>query len=174
MKESCGEGLASHTGREFCLDEPVRAWGSVNSGKHRRAIELRKHQLPEAELVAWREGNTGHSVKRAVSCSGGGKELGMCGHSPRENRDTSGRSLCRLETAQAEATGKVNSRTPVVEFPRRVGRQHSTWEVGEQRGRRPRAEPMEERMPTEGNLAQEATYRTQGRQCVSIGLGQVR
>jgi hypothetical protein len=30
---------------------PARAWGSVDRGKHRRAIELRKHPNPEAELV---------------------------------------------------------------------------------------------------------------------------
>ncbi len=28
-------------------------------GKHRRAMELRKHHFPEAELVVWREGKTG-------------------------------------------------------------------------------------------------------------------
>jgi hypothetical protein len=43
--------------------------------------------------VVWREGNTGHRDMRVVTCSGGVEEPGMCGHSPRENRDTSGRSL---------------------------------------------------------------------------------
>ncbi len=32
---------------------PAREWGSVDRGKHRRAIELRKHHIPEAELVVW-------------------------------------------------------------------------------------------------------------------------
>jgi hypothetical protein len=71
----------------------ARAWGSVDRGKHRRAIELRKHQIPEAELVEWREGNTGHRDMRVVCCSGGVREPGMCGHSLHGNRETSGRSL---------------------------------------------------------------------------------
>jgi hypothetical protein len=93
MKESYQKGLATHLSRELCLDEPVRAWGSVSSGKHRRAIELRKHHIPEAEPVGWREGNTGSNVMRVVACSGGVKEPGMCGHSLHGNRETSGRSL---------------------------------------------------------------------------------
>ncbi len=116
---------------------PARAWGSVDRGKHRRAIELRKHHIPEAELVGWREGNTGRDDMRDPVCSGGVKEPGMCGHSPRENRETSGRSLLGSEAALAEATGKVSSRTPVVQFPRGVGRCSSTEEVGEQGGGRP-------------------------------------
>jgi len=93
MKESYQKGLAPHLGRELCLDVPVRAWGSVSSGKHRRAIELRNHLIPEAELVGWREGNTGSNVMRVAVCSGGVKEPGMYGHSLRGNRETSGRSL---------------------------------------------------------------------------------
>ena len=93
MKESYQKGLATHLSRELCLDEPVRAWGSVSSGKHRRAIELRKHHIPEAELVGWREGNTGGNVMRVAVCSGGVKEPGMCGHSLHGNRETSVRSL---------------------------------------------------------------------------------
>ncbi len=96
---------------------PARAWGSVDRGKHRRAIELRNHPFPEAELVVVREGNTRHREKRAVSCSGGVEEPGMCGHSPRENRETSGRSLPGTEAAMTEATGKVSSRNPVVGSP---------------------------------------------------------
>ena len=95
----------------------VRAWGSVDRGKHRRAIELRKHRIPEAELVVWREGNTGRSAKRGASCSGGVEEPGMCGHSSHENRETSGRSLRSGGAATAEATGKASSRKPVVGSP---------------------------------------------------------
>jgi len=72
---------------------------------------------PEAELVVWSEGKTGHRDKRAMSCSGGVRELGMCGHSPRENRETSGRNLRGTEAATTEATGKASSHTPVVVSP---------------------------------------------------------
>jgi hypothetical protein len=43
--------------------------------------------------VVWREGNTGQRDMRALFCTGGVKEPGMCGHSPHENRETSRRSL---------------------------------------------------------------------------------
>jgi len=69
MKESYQKGLATHLSRE------------------------RKHHIPEAEPVGWREGNTGSNVMRVVACSGGVKEPGMCGHSLHGNRETSGRSL---------------------------------------------------------------------------------
>ena len=105
---------------------PAKAWGSVDRGKHRRAIELRKHLIPEAELVVWREGNMGRSDKRGVSCSGGVEEPGMCGHSLHENRETSGRSLQGGEATLAEAMGKANSRKPVARSTRGVGRPHST------------------------------------------------
>ena len=57
--------------------------------------------------MVWREGNTGHRDMRVVSCSGGVREPGMCGHSPHENRDTSGRSLSGAEAAMTEATGRL-------------------------------------------------------------------
>jgi hypothetical protein len=50
---------------------PARGWGSVDSGKCRRGIELRKHLIPEAEPVDWREGNTFDGGKRVVERSGG-------------------------------------------------------------------------------------------------------
>ncbi len=64
-----------------------------------------------------REGNIGHGDMRAVSCSGGVEEPGMCRYSLRENGETSGRSLPGPEAAMTEATGKVSSRNPVVSSP---------------------------------------------------------
>ena len=100
-------------------------------------MELRNHYFPEAELVGWREGNRGCGDMRVAALSGGVREPGMCGHSSRENRETSGRILHGREAAMTEATGKVNSRTPVAWFPRGVGRSHSTEEVDEQKDERP-------------------------------------
>ncbi len=87
--------------------------------------------------MTWREGKTGHRDKRVVPCSGGVREPGMCGHSSRGNREASERNLRGIETAATEATGKDSIHTPVVVFPRGVGRQQSTWEVGEQWGGSP-------------------------------------
>ena len=41
----------------------------------------------------------------------------MCGHSSRENRDTSERNLRGTEATTSGATGKVSSHTPVVVSP---------------------------------------------------------
>ena len=151
----------------------ARAWGSVDRGKHRRAIELRKHLIPEAELVAWREGNMGRSDKRGASCSGGVEEPGMCGHSPRGNRETSGRNLHGTEASMTEAIGEVSSRKPVVVSPEEsdgniVPVKSVNNEVVVS------AESMEGRMPTKRNLQQEAANRIQSRNIASIGLNRVR
>ena len=90
---------------------PARAWGSVDRGKHRRAIELRNHLIPEAELVGWCEGKTGHRDMRGMFCSGGVREPGICGHSPHENRDTSAMAIKRFEqkaTTDAALQGLKN------------------------------------------------------------------
>jgi len=93
MKESYNKGLADHIDPESCLDRSRGRWGSVDRGTHRRAIELRKHLLPEVELVGWCENNTYRCVMRVAVCSGGVRELGMCGRSLHGNWDTSERSL---------------------------------------------------------------------------------
>ena len=152
---------------------PARAWGSVDRGKHRRAIELRKHLIPEAELVAWREGNMGRSDKRGASCSGGVEEPGMCGHSPRGNRETSGRRLHGGEAAMTEATGKANSRKPVASSPEESDG-NIVPEKSANKGVATPAESMEGRTPTERNSGQEAAHRTQSRVSASNGLDRVR
>ena len=112
----------------------------------------------------WCEGKTGHRDKRVVSCSGGVREPGMCGHSSRENRETSGRNLRGTEAATAEATGKVSSRTPVVVSP-----EESDGNIvpgkSANNGTAVSAEPMEGRTPTKRNLEQEAANRIQSRIC---------
>ncbi|MCP5005144.1 MAG: hypothetical protein GY941_14595, partial [Planctomycetes bacterium] len=130
MKESYNEGVASHIGPESCLDVP-RGRGEAltparrafwRGGKHRRAIELRKHLFPEVERVDWREGKTGHRDMRVVPCSGGVREPGMCGHSTGEKRNTSGRHPRRTAAPTSEAAGQVRSHMPVLLLPPRSGR----------------------------------------------------
>jgi hypothetical protein len=55
--------------------------------------EAAKHPFPEAEPMGWREGNTHEDGMQVITRSGGVRELGMCGHSLRGNRETSERSL---------------------------------------------------------------------------------
>ena len=152
---------------------PARAWGSVDRGKHRRAIELRKHYILEAELVVWREGKIGHSDKRVVSCSGGVREPGMCGHSSHENRETSVGNLHGTEASMTEAIGKVSSRTPVVVSPEESGG-NIVPEKSVNNETAVSAESMKGRAPTKRNLEQEAASRMQSRNFASSGLNRVR
>lgn len=123
--------------------------------------------------MGWREGNMGRSEKRGASCSGGVREPSMCGHSPHENRETSGRSLHGGKAAMTEATGKVNSHTPVVRSPEESdGNIVPAKSVN--KGAAVPAESMEGRTPTERNSGQEAAHRTPSRVSASIGLDRVR
>jgi RNA-directed DNA polymerase len=151
----------------------AKTWESVDRGKHRRAIELRKHHIPEAELVVWREGNMRRRGKRVTSRSGGVKEPGMCGHSPHGNRETSGRSLRGSEAAMAEATGKVCSRNPGVYSPEESDGNMVPEKLAN-KGTATPAESMEGKTPAERNSGQEAACRAQNRESASIGLARVR
>ncbi len=98
----------------------------------------------------WREGKTGHRDMRVVSCSGGVREPGMCGHSLRENREASGRNLRGIEAATSEATGKVSSHTPVVISPEESDGNIVPGKL-ENNGTVVPAELMEGRTPTKRN-----------------------
>ncbi len=139
----------------------------------KRAIELREHLFPEAELVVWREGKTWHRDMRVVSCSGGVREPGMRGHSSRGNRETSERDLRGIEAATSEATGKVSSHTPVVISPEESDGNIVPGKLANN-GTIVSAESMEGRMPTKRNPKQETANRIQSRDFASIGLGRVR
>ncbi len=123
--------------------------------------------------MVWREGNMGRSEMRVALCSGGVREPGMCGHSPHENREPSGRSLQGTEAAMTEATGKVNSRTPVASSPEEPDGD-IVPEKSANKGAAVPAESMEGRTPTERNSGQEAAHRAQKRESASIGLARVR
>ena len=123
--------------------------------------------------MVWREGSMGRSDKRGASCSGGVEEPGMCGHSPHENRETSGRSLYGGEAAMTEATGKVNSRKPVAGSSEESDG-NIVPEKSANKGVAPLAESMEGRTPTERNSGQEAAHRTPSRTSASNGLDRVR
>ena len=94
MKESYNEGVASHIGPESCLDTP-RGGRDALTGESTGGL-LNSEITSSRKQTLWPEGecNRGHRAKsQAVAFSGGVKEPGMCGHSPRGNREISGRSL---------------------------------------------------------------------------------
>ncbi len=115
----------------------------------------------------------GRCVMRVPDHPGGVREPGMCGHSLRENRETSGRNLRGTEAATSEATGKVSSHTPVVNFPEESdgnivpGKSVNNGVVVS-------AESMEGRTPAKRNSVQEAANRIQSRIIASNGLDRVR
>jgi len=94
MKESYNEGLANYIDPESCLDDP-RGRGKALTGGSTGGL-LSSEITLFREPIAWtgREGNMNLCAMSQVGvCLGGVRELGMCGHSLRGNRDTSGRSL---------------------------------------------------------------------------------
>ena len=78
-----------------------------------------------------------------------------------------------MEAAMTEATGKVNSHTPVVSSPEESDG-NIIPEKSANKGAAVPAESMEGRTPTERNSVQEAAHRTQRRASASIGLSRVR
>ena len=88
----------------------VRAWGSVNRGKHRRAIELRNHQFRDADRVVCtgRQYVNGclyeNTLAHLRSC--GVVEPSMCGHSLHGNREISEYHLHGINPFIEEAWGK--------------------------------------------------------------------
>ena len=104
---------------------------------------------------------------------GGVREPGMCGRSPRENRETSGRSLRGGKAAMTGGAGKVNSRNPVSNSPEESDG-NIVPEKSANKGVAAPAESVEGRAPTERNSGQEAAHRAQSRECASNGLNRVR
>ena len=94
MKESYSEILAKYTGPESCVDAP-RGHGEALTGESiGRTIELRNHQLPDGIPSGLRGTRNGMPRNREWHTTlAESKNLGMCGHSPRGNREISGRSL---------------------------------------------------------------------------------
>ena len=97
----------------------------------------------------------------------------MCGYSPRENRETSGRSLPGTEASTAEATGKVSSRNPVVGSPEESDSNIVPEKLANNGAVVP-AESMEGRTLTKRNPDHETANRMQGRKFASNGLDRVR
>ena len=97
----------------------------------------------------------------------------MCGHSLRENRDTSERSLPGFEVIRAEAAGKVKSQAPDVGVTEESDGNKVPGK-SPNKGYEVPAEAMEGKTPTKRNLKQEAASRIQGREFASNGLDRVR
>ena len=82
MKESYGEGVASHTGPESCGDGS-NAMAEALTGEHAGGLlssEIRRFQVPT--LWSDGEGNTGFSVIASWSPTGGAVGTQACVEAP--------------------------------------------------------------------------------------------
>ena len=169
MQESYKEGDAHHFDPESCLDDP-RGRGEALTGESTGGLlssEITSSRMPTRLTAAEGKIKSGDKTRDAFEF-GGVVEPGMCGHSLRGNRDTSRRSLDGTEASIPEATGKVNSHTPVVSSP-----EESDGVIVPEKwannGTTIPAESMEGRTPTERKATTSARFRSQNRIDLSIG-----
>jgi hypothetical protein len=163
MKESYIEILARNNGPESCVDVP-RGHGEALTGESiGQTIELRNHQFPDgipSGLRGTRNGVLRYRKRHPALAES--KNLGMCGHSPRGNREISGRSLAKLEVLGRGIAGKVNRRIPAMNSPEKsddfvVPEKFANKEASAS------AEQMEERKSTKRKSVNETAERTLSR-----------
>ena len=131
-------------------------------------------KIREPSLLSESEGNMDcRNSRRVAGHPGGVREPGMCGHSLRENRETSGRNLPGEEVAGVEAIGKVSSQKLIAKSSEESDG-NKVPKKSPNKGNEDPAEVMEGKTPTERNLGQEAANRMQGREFASDGLARVR
>ena len=172
MKESHGEGLASHTGPESCAGG-CKASGEALTGVHADqplSSEINCSGAPTLLIEA--EGNTGHGAMREP-CAGPAesKTLSMRGNSLRGNRE-----IPSVPTSDGSVgrSGKVNSRTPDKYADGKSDGPIVPKKPPNNDGPMSSAEVVQERGPTKGNTDETAVARTQRRSTTSIGLRGVR
>ena len=169
MQESYKEGDAHHFGPESCLDDP-RGRGEALTGESTGqplSSEITSSRMPTR--LAAGEGNIkGDDKTRDAFEFGGVAEPGMCGHSLRENRDTSAGS-----GSKPDNVGKDNIRNPI-EYVAEESDDAIVPEKPANKGMVVPAELAEESASAKRNSKQKATNRIQGRDFVSNGLQRVR
>ena len=172
MKESYGEGLASHTGPESCAGLREAA-GEALTGVHADqplSSEIKVSGVPTA--LSSTEGNIGHDAM-CESCSDPAESKTLCmrGNSLHGNREvlsvpTSDGAMGRSE--------KVNSRTSDMHADGKSDGPIVPEKLPNNDGATSSAEAVEGRGPTKGNTSHAAVARTQSRSTPSISLRGVR
>jgi RNA-directed DNA polymerase len=102
MKESYGEGLATHTGPESCTDTREGGRETLTGGRTGQVFSRERMTLRSADAV--RRSGRPHSVRRQGQARRGSARSetpSMCGHTSRENRESLGSSVAD------GATGRV-------------------------------------------------------------------
>ena len=91
MKESYGEGPATHTGAESCVDARKGAGEALTGERAGRVFSREKRTLWSADAV--RRSGRPHSTRRQGQTRRGSARSEtprMCGHTLRENRESPG------------------------------------------------------------------------------------
>ena len=173
MKESYGEGPASHTGPESCVGRR-KAAGEALTGVHAGqplSSEINPSGTPT--LLIGAEGNIGHgAIRESCSSPAESKTLCMRGNSLRGNREVPSAPMAessggpvgespKAYTSDMYADGKSDGPIVPTKRPNNDGPETS-------------AEAVEGRGPTKGNISQTAVARTQSRNTTLIRLRGVR
>lgn len=91
MKESYGEGPATHTGPESCAADRKGGGETLTGGSAGRVFSRERTSLRSADAV--RRSGRPHSVRRQRKTRRGSARSetpSMCGHTSRENRESPG------------------------------------------------------------------------------------
>jgi RNA-directed DNA polymerase len=173
MKESYGEGLASHTGPESCVGRR-KATGEALTGVHADqplSSEIKPSGTPT--LLIGAEGHIGRGAMREP-CSGPAESKTLCmrGNSLPGNREVPSVPMAESSggpvgespnayTSDMHADGKSDGPIVPEKLPNKDGANSS-------------AEAVEGRGPTKGNISQTAVARTQRRTPTLFRLRGVR
>ncbi len=172
MKESHGEGLATHTDPESCVDGRKAGGEALTGARTGQPLSCEIVLSGTPTLLTEAEGNTkGGDIREPSEGPAQSKTLRTCGNSLHGNREVP-------ETPSPDGgggrSGKAGSQMPDMHVS---GKSDGCIVPGKppNKGRGDlSAEAVEGRRPTKGNAGQAAAVRTQSRAAASIGLQRVR
>ena len=172
MKESYGEGVATHTDPESCAGGREAGGEALTGARTGQPLsgEIRLSGTPT--LLSEAEGNTWDgAIREPYQGPAPSETLRTCGNSAHGNREI---PQVPPENGKGGRTGKANSHTPVMHA---CGKSDACVVPGKQSNKdrvNRSAEIVEERRATKGNTMLSAAPRTQRRKSVSSGLHRVR
>lgn len=172
MKESHGEGPASHTDPESCVSSR-EATGEALTGESTDRVlscEIKSSRVPTPLGEA--EGNTVPGVRGEPGSDPAQSETPrMCGRSLHGNREI---SQVPAEVGEAGRPGKGSSRTPGMHACEKSDGCVVPEKLPNKDAGHASAEAVEGRRPTKGNALETTAVRTQNRAAASSGLQRVR
>jgi RNA-directed DNA polymerase len=172
MKESYGEGLASHTGPESCVGRR-EATGEALTGVHAdQPLSSEIHCSGVPTLLGDAEGHTGcNDMRESCPDPAESKTLCMRGNSMLGNREIPSVSPGDGPGGRSE---KVDSRTSDMYAGGKSDGPIVPEKLPNNDGPRTSTEAAEERGSTKGNASEKTVVRTQSRSATLYGLDRVR